>query len=727
MSRHLIADGQIFQSPALHRGMGKYSLELLAALEKVDKEGGYESITVIVSKQLIGQPEAEKILRERLKRTELVWLDLKPNVIGNSANITYNRRVIDAYINDRLQQPNTQVDYCILSLLQGEICPVFPTARQVTKLLLFYDLIPLMFHKIYLDNPITRQEYLAKLAEMLRADHYVTISKTSANDLAVFLGIESERISSIDGGPINHGSMAAKKLKVKKPFILMPTGNDLRKNNLRAIQGFEEFNKQHDHSYSLVITSFFKDHELEALGKLSKNLVFTGNISGEELAYLYQQTQALLFPSEYEGLGLPILEAIETSKPIACSDIAVFREMSKTAFSYFDPSLSSDITRALTQAVNQPAIDATEYARIIAEYTWEKSAAKYFGALTRVNTPSAIAKPKVLVFGADPSCSQSGKLMQLLHAETIRWCEPAYRIPYDPQTSEERIHYLPYIARVDNIADDLPVNVDEDIPVVYHLDNEALCAKVLFTALAHPGVVILHSLDLTKPWVALERSGYIDASRAQLEKQLNETFETSGCRHLSSVLANQRAVVVFSDYAHKIVTSLLKKMKCTTLVVKAQLPLAGLVYDEILPTKRNFILETSQTDKVTIERPPDYIVQQHVPSTDYESFNAVSWAKFFVDTAGASLLPIFEALRSGTPTVTINKQLSLEANPTQGLASLIPKGSLDGILQELGLLDQPLYAKTSRGAERTIHTSHRPQDFLEQLAGVLTDTKEAAS
>lgn len=222
------------------------------------------------------------------------------------------------------------IDYFILSLMQTGIAPAFPGIAGVHKSLLFYDLIPLMFNKIYLKEERGIQEYTSKLNEF-KADTYLAISKTVANDLSLYTGIDINRIININGAPIDHSDEITE-LSIKKPFILMPTEMIFARTIVVAIVAFEEFNKKHNNSYRLVVTSTFTHQEKLELQKISKNVVFTGNIEGGQLNYLYMEAEALMFPTEYEGLGLPILEAMEHEKPVLCSNISVFREISPTLF-----------------------------------------------------------------------------------------------------------------------------------------------------------------------------------------------------------------------------------------------------------------------------------------------------------------------------------------------------------------------------------------------------------
>ncbi|MGH7238105.1 MAG: glycosyltransferase, partial [Candidatus Saccharimonadales bacterium] len=314
MSRKLVVDGQIFQTPAWHRGMGKYSLDFLKALAVRDE---YSSIELIISSKIKSDAAILKTLQQELPTMTLARLPLLPNEIGNPDIAPHNRAVIDRFMDERAGMGH-QLDFLILSIMQGEIYSVFPTSPAVHKLVIVYDLIPLLFFQTYLGNPITRVEYLSKIQELFRADHYFAISKTVANDLALNLAIDPARITNIDGGPARHAPNP-KKMAAPKDFILMPTGNDLRKNNERAIRAFDKFNIRRARKYKLLITSYFKRYQIDELSKLSDDVIFTGNISGAELSYLYQHCAALLFPAEYEGLGMPIIEALEYNKPVACS------------------------------------------------------------------------------------------------------------------------------------------------------------------------------------------------------------------------------------------------------------------------------------------------------------------------------------------------------------------------------------------------------------------------
>ncbi len=593
MTRRLIIDGQVFQTPAWHRGMGKYSAELIAVLEKLNGQNEHwDAIEIMLSSKITLAEDVIKTLEAKMENPRFTYVDLKRDEITNAQGVMrYNRKSINKYIDTILEeQPESQIDFLVLSPMQGGICSVFPSDGRVKKSVVFYDIIPFMFHEIYLRNGIAEIENLTKLTELLRANTYLAISKTAANDLAVYLGIDPSRICTIDGGPIAHDAKS-KKMDIPKPFILMPTGNDYRKNNRLGIVGFSEFNKAHNDAYTLVITSTFDPDQIIELSKIDKNVVFTGNISGSELNYLFEECEALLFPSEYEGLGLPVLEAMEKNKPIACSDISVFREISRTSLHFFDQTKGTSIAGALSQAV-QSKVETAVYKKVLAKYTWEKTGEATIKAIKNASLDEFSVRKKITVVGPSPLVdSPIARTMQRIHSELSRRYEARYLLdgsqiaPVAP-----RPNMFTYVKGTEVIAGRAQVSVDDSETVVYHIDNSAQNSKTLFTALAKPGIVILHSLDLSEAWGGLKDTlAIIPQERYDAEIAFDNEYGVPGTRLISSLIARQKAVVVFSDTAKKHVEGIAKKLSVQVRVVVANFPVSSLVYEEIIPKKTGVI------------------------------------------------------------------------------------------------------------------------------------------
>ena len=588
----LIFDAQVFQTPAWYRGMGKYSLELIRAMAtKNIHSKKWDEIDIIISSSM----DIDQNLREELTalpRAKLCELDLKPNDILNPAvTAAYNRGIIDSFMVGK----GEDTSFIILSLMQGEISPVFPRDEKVRKSVLFYDLIPLMFHKTYLQNPITRKEYLSKLSELFEADTYLAISKTVANDLSVYLGIAPSRIVSIDGGPIVHDTKT-NLFKVPRPFILMPTGNDLRKNNYRGIEGFNLFNQKHDNTYTLVITSFFKDEQINELSKLSEKLIFTGNIPGAQLNYLYKETAAVLFPSEYEGLGLPVLEALENDKPVACSDITVFREISPTAFAYFDPTKIHSIADGLEQAITSH-LDELDVRKILTKYSWKNTAIAAEDVALRKKSINEEKKTKLVIVGAEfAGESRVGKMIVQSHASLCRLFDPVYYESACQGGVERRINFIPYLTEAHDITANSPLVVNHGDEInVYYITNQKTVARIALLALAHPGILILNDLDLRMVWNELKSQRLVSSERYTLEAKINVSFGVGSTHWIGSLVSNQRAVIVFSKKAEECINNIASKMNKNIRVIYFHLPSNNLVYSDIISSQKNSMLAVGDT------------------------------------------------------------------------------------------------------------------------------------
>ena len=105
-------------------------------------------------------------------------------------------------------------------------------------------------------------------------------------------------------------------------------------------------------------------------------LVFEADCTDEDLAAHYQSCSALVYPSLYEGFGLPPVEAHSLGVPVVCSDIPVFRELGADAYFFFDPASPRALEQAILNALvvgRQPEAVAKRQ-RHAAQFTWQRTA-----------------------------------------------------------------------------------------------------------------------------------------------------------------------------------------------------------------------------------------------------------------------------------------------------------------------------------------------------------------
>lgn len=575
MKKLTIIDGQVFQSAAWHRGMGKYSYELLTHLmpSMLDEKNDIE---IIFTSRLPVPEEVTTLLAEygNMKRVDLdLALPREPRTERNVQEIRLaNKQLLNDYYKTDEYTGYDATKFLILSVYLDEVCSVFPDEAS-SKLLVYYDSIPYLYHERYGQfEGFFDHFYLPHTATVYEADRLLTISNTVANDLKIFFGIPDRKLLNIDGAYI-----AKPKIDAVKPavigdiadFVLMPSGQEIRKNNLRAIRAFRSYVNATKSKTKLVITSFFSDEarrELETIG--GGSVVFTGNVSSEELAWLYENSKAILFASEYEGLGLPVLEAVNEGKIVLCSDIPVFKEISEDAFFYFDPLDEDDIKRTLIDTlpvINGVASKKTKhYPSIQRKYTWKRSAGLVAGALNDEKKPIVPKRKKIAIVCPDPAgFSAIGKVVAESHSVYSDYFDIDYYFDRGAGHREVRPNVLKYVTAQRRATDFSQADYEKYDGVVYHIGNSEYHLETIRAALTMPGFAILHDTHLDGAYANLVEMGYITAARLELEDNIDQAIlQESGRDHLdasklASVVNNQKAVITHSKYALNAVNQLI--------------------------------------------------------------------------------------------------------------------------------------------------------------------------
>jgi len=195
----------------------------------------------------------------------------------------------------------------------------------------------------------------------------VTATRWVKRDIVEKYGISPNRIAVIPRLPrFDHAERFMDKATamegLPESFALFPSATWVTKNHLRLIRAIARLRDQHDVSLNLVCTGRTNTPEAEhiekeiALHKLENQVRFLGVVPVERLNTLYKCAKFLVHPSTFEGLGLPLLEAFHNGLPVLASTAACIPEVVGDAALLFDPFSEEDITRALLQAVQDPAL-----------------------------------------------------------------------------------------------------------------------------------------------------------------------------------------------------------------------------------------------------------------------------------------------------------------------------------------------------------------------------------
>ncbi len=217
----------------------------------------------------------------------------------------------------------------------------------------------------------------------------VTISEFSKREIVELLGAPEERVSVVYSAPSLSGKAAdyertAEKFSIRSPFILYVGTIEPRKNLERLLRAFEALKREKKLPHQLVLAGG-RGWRSEEIYKTAESLscpeavVFTGYLSQAEKEALYQNAAVFVFPSLYEGFGMPPLEAMALGCPVVCSNAASLPEVTGGAAEMADPldegSIAAGLWRVLSDAEYAEAL-RQKGRRQAERFTWEASAGK---------------------------------------------------------------------------------------------------------------------------------------------------------------------------------------------------------------------------------------------------------------------------------------------------------------------------------------------------------------
>lgn len=189
-----------------------------------------------------------------------------------------------------------------------------------------------------------------------KADKIVTVSNTIKNEIIETFNYPKEKIYIVNSSLIAglteveniDSTTVLNKYNIKnKQYILSVATNNKRKNINMLVKAYKYINEKYvDIKLVLVGNDYTLTFD-------NSNIIITGYIPDAELKVLYQNSLMYVFPSLYEGFGIPIIEAQYFGIPVICSDIPVFREIGKESvlFSKLNPmELNQNIIKLLNSA-----------------------------------------------------------------------------------------------------------------------------------------------------------------------------------------------------------------------------------------------------------------------------------------------------------------------------------------------------------------------------------------
>lgn len=251
-----------------------------------------------------------------------------------------------------------------------------------TRFITVYDMIHELYSHQFPPNDKTTER---KKKAFDRVDHIISISHNTKNDLIKIFGIDESKISVIHLGVDIDSFQSSKKndTSISPQQYILYVGSREGYKNFKGL--LEACSKSKVIKNKIKIIAFgggsFNKYELERINELGFNERMVEQISGDDelLAILYSNALCFVYPSLYEGFGLPPLEAMAARCPVVSSNTSSMPEVINQAGIYFDPLNIDEIIFTLEKVI----LDSTLRSKLIQQglkniqrFTWEKCAIK---------------------------------------------------------------------------------------------------------------------------------------------------------------------------------------------------------------------------------------------------------------------------------------------------------------------------------------------------------------
>ncbi|EKD90508.1 MAG: hypothetical protein ACD_31C00002G0007 [uncultured bacterium] len=281
-----------------------------------------------------------------------------------------------------------------------------PKTDRFKRIVTVHDLIPTVYPKEYLNNlnPYFRRTYLESIKQLPKVEHIIAVSNYTKKDIIKYFSIDENKISVIyeAADPIyrvhrpHHCLENLKnKFMLSEDFILFVGGIDPRKNLKTVVEVFSEISKE-NRNLNLVITgsdimvdedpSKRKIDKLIKKYKLKEKILPLGFIDTNDLACLYNRAKMLIYPSNYEGFGLPVLEAMACGCPVISSNRTSIPEIAGNGAIFIDPDNIEEIKIAVKRLLNDKLLSNSLRKRGLSRaklFSWKKTRRETFQVYKR--------------------------------------------------------------------------------------------------------------------------------------------------------------------------------------------------------------------------------------------------------------------------------------------------------------------------------------------------------
>jgi glycosyltransferase involved in cell wall biosynthesis len=268
---------------------------------------------------------------------------------------------------------------------------VIPPLARARAVVTIHDIIHVLYPQFLPNRAALLYARVMIRRALRRADRIITVSYNSKRDLVDYFGIPPARIDVIYNGvappfradlPRSERDRVAARYGLSRPYLLFLGGEKPHKNVRNVVRAFAEARRERALPHALVLAGPMPrnrsrvDALIDALD-LGARVVRTGIVPDEDLPGLFAGADAFLYPTLYEGFGLPVVEAMACGVPVLTSSTSALQEIAGGYAYLVDPMDVDSIAKGIIDLATDPKRRA-EFAalgsRRALEFSWDRAA-----------------------------------------------------------------------------------------------------------------------------------------------------------------------------------------------------------------------------------------------------------------------------------------------------------------------------------------------------------------